>query len=172
MTGLVSEPFIQDKVTKRLKPQFHWEHIKDRQVPGKSDGRVFWSGSWWRRSTRTRRAGCLPHISVCFLHSRHLLCLVEKSKLSTFSSPDITRSSVLWREMMEGTQPTGNLQRFLVLCSLAGTVSVDGFGQQDDHRYQETQKQHGAQSDDKRHIPGRWGIHVLPQDLVGDPWLK
>lgn len=53
--------------------------------------------------------------------------------------------------------------------SLAGTVSADGFGQQDDHGHQETQKQHGAQSDDKRHIPGRWRIRVLPQDLVGDP---
>lgn len=73
---------------------------------------------------------------------------------------------------MEGTQPTGNLQRFLVLRSLAGTVSVDGFGQQDDRGHQKTQKQHGAQSDDKRHIPRRWRIHVLPQDLVGDPWLK
>ena len=73
---------------------------------------------------------------------------------------------------MEGTQPAGNLRRFLVRFSLAGTVSADGFGQQDDHGHQETQKQHGAQSDDKRHIPGRWRIRVLPQDLVGDPWLE
>lgn len=40
-----------------------------------------------------------------------------------------------------------------MLSSLAGTVSVDGFGQQDEQGHQEAQKQYGAQSDDERHIP-------------------
>lgn len=40
-----------------------------------------------------------------------------------------------------------------MLPSLAGTVCVDGFGQQDDQGNKETQKQYGAQSDDKRHVP-------------------
>lgn len=59
-----------------------------------------------------------------------------------------------------------------MLAGLAGTVSVNGFGQQDDQGHQEAQKQYGAQSDDKRHIPRRWRINVLPQDLVDDPGLE
>lgn len=54
---------------------------------------------------------------------------------------------------MGRAQPTGNLQRFLVLPSLAGTVPVDGFGQLDGQSHQEGQKQDGAQRDDKRHVP-------------------
>lgn len=73
---------------------------------------------------------------------------------------------------MGRAQSTGNLQRFLVLPSLAGTVSVDGFGQLDDQSHQENQKQCGAQRDDKRHIPCRWRINVFPPDLVGDPGLE
>lgn len=54
---------------------------------------------------------------------------------------------------MERAQPTDNLRKFPVLPSLAETVSVDGFGQQDEQGPQESQKQYGAQSDDKRHVP-------------------
>lgn len=59
-----------------------------------------------------------------------------------------------------------------MLPRLAGTVSVDGFGQLDDQSHQENQKQCGAQRDDKGHIPCRWGVNVGPLDPVGDPGLE
>ena len=40
-----------------------------------------------------------------------------------------------------------------MLPGLAGTMSVDGFGQLDHQSHQENQKQYGAKSDDKRHVP-------------------
>lgn len=59
-----------------------------------------------------------------------------------------------------------------MLRSLAGTVSVDGFGQQDAQGHQEAQKQYGAQSDDKWHVPRRRRINILPQGLVDDLGLE
>lgn len=72
---------------------------------------------------------------------------------------------------MERAQPTGHLHSFSVLPSVAETVFVDGFGQQDEQGCQEAQKQYGAQSGDKRHIPRRWRVNVFPQDLVDNPGL-
>lgn len=67
MTGLVSEAFIQGKVTKKLKPQFHWEHIKDRQVPGKSEGRVF--GSGLVKEVHQDKESWMPSPYLCLLPS-------------------------------------------------------------------------------------------------------
>lgn len=75
------------------------------------------------------------------------------------------------KQVEERVQPTGNLQKILVLLHLPGALCVDGFGQQDDQEHQETQEQDGAQCDDKRHVPRRGRINILLQDLVGDPGL-
>jgi hypothetical protein len=129
-----SEAFIQGKVTKRLRVNFPVPAGPFRGgCQGKLKGR-FPGPTGIKESTQgLRAAGIHP----------------------PQSHPSFTPCTLPWTGMGDTAQTTSNLQRFLVLPSLAGAASVVGFGQQDGQRYQEAQKQNGTHSDDKRHIPRR-----------------
>lgn len=135
-----------------MKPQFHRECIKDRAGARENQRSHFLAQQVMKRVPGLRGAGIpsphpllLPSLQAPSLHWREIL-------IPFIPSPDITGNDVL-KEVMERAQPTDNLRKFLVLPSLVEIVSVDGFGQQDKQGHQEAQKQYGAQSDDKRHIP-------------------
>lgn len=168
--GFLSEACIQGKSPRGWNPISLRTHQRQGRCPGKPketspDPAGEEEGTPWLRAARILSPSVL---SLPSLQAPSLPC---KEILIIFPLPEITGNSVP-EEVVGRAQPTGYLQRFLVLPSLAGTVPVDGFGQLDDQSHQENQKQYGAQRDDKRHIPRRWRIHVFPPDLVGDPGLE
>lgn len=126
-TGLASEALSRTKVPRKLKPQFQWEHItrqvimqrekRGESLSGLSEG---FSGPGLVKEIRQdKRAGAFPYtLFAPFIPDTSLPC-EEIWTVSLFFSD--YQEAVLWKEMMEGTQPTGNSREVSCAFSLAGT---------------------------------------------------